>query len=340
MKIATTCFGVIAVALMALPAGAELISYEGFQYADGTDIGLGPGSDGGSGWSNEWTRNGSNGDPNSLRAVGGGLSYTDTMGRTLVTSGNYGLVDFNGLNDDRDGGGRNAQWYRNMDLSGYGAANMTEVVGVGGSYYISFIGERRGFHDPLVVDTDNDGGGDQTQYHPNVYARNAHFTLLNGGGLGEVAQIGNPSNKTTDRWTLRAKNAAVDDAVSDERFSYNQQFVVVKVTAGNLDINDVNFIPDLVEVWLNPDLSSEGLNGAPDMSKFILDNGVDPIDLAQTGVGLLAGSEGGNRRGAVMAFDEIRVGLDWESVTPNVPEPTSLALLSLCGLGLATRRRG
>ncbi|TWT29591.1 hypothetical protein KOR34_51450 [Posidoniimonas corsicana] len=338
MKKLATCLAIAAAAVSA-PAAAQLISYEGFDYADGTDIGLGPGTDTGSGWSGEWVRNGSNGVENSLRAIGGGLGYTDANGNALRTSGNYGLVDFNGLAADDAGGTRNAQWYRNLDLSGFGATNMTEVVGVGGSYYQSFIGERRGVSDPLTVDTNNDSIPDQTAFSPNDYARNAHYTVVNGGRLGEIVQVGNNGDSTLDRWKVRAKNVPVDDAVSDIPFAYNQQFVVVKITVGNLDTMDPNFIPDLVEVWFNPVLTSEGLAGSPDLTKFVLDNSISPLDIAQTGVGLLAGNEGGGRRGAVMAFDELRVGLDWESVTPIVPEPCAAALLGLCGLATVARRR-
>ncbi len=96
---------------------------------------------------------------------------------------------------------------------------------------------------------------------------------------------------------------------------------------------------DVIDMWVDPILTSEALAGTPTATHFVLDGG-NLYNLEQKGIGAYVGSQGGGRAGAVMAFDEIRIGRTWRDVTPIVPEPTSLALLCLGGLSsLMLRRR-
>ena len=322
----TGFLAVLSLATFAGSASAQLIAYEPFDYADDLDINSVNGS-GGFGWADNWQQRASNGGPERFTAQAGGLTYTDADGNALVVAGNYGLADFNGFAADDAGGGGNVQMFRQTDLGE--AANLGEFVGVNNSYYISFIGDRRGASNSEA----NAGVPDYENPHaPNEYSRNAHLSLINSGG-GEDGQLGNPSNQMTDTWKIRAKDTP--DADSGGQFSYNQSFIVAKITVGDIVAQTGT---DLVEMWVDPILTSEALAGAPDASHFILDGG-DLFNMDHTGVGAFVGSQSSGRAGAVMAFDEIRIGHSWEDVTPIVPEPGALALLALGGLSMLAYRR-
>ncbi len=317
-----------ALATSAMAQGG-LIAYEPFNYADDLDINSTNGN-GGAGWAGNWIQRGGNGGPERFTAQEVGLGYTDANGNSLVTAGNYGLADFNGFAPDNAGGGGNVQMYREVNFGNTGATTLDELVGVGNSYYISFIGQRRGAtntdaflpNDPNYVNP----------HDPNEYSRNAHLSLTTSGG-GEDGQLGNPSNYTTNTWKIRAKDTP--DADTGVPFAYNQSFIVAKITVG--DVVGMTST-DVIEMWVDPILTSEGAAGPPTATHFVLDGG-NLYNLEQKGIGAYVGSQGGGRAGAVMAFDEIRIGYRWKDVTPYVPEPGSLTLLMLGGLSALTLRR-
>ncbi|HKJ90740.1 MAG TPA: hypothetical protein VJ960_06370, partial [Oceanipulchritudo sp.] len=190
-----------------------LIAYEPFDYEAGTDL-LADAPDGGEGWNGAWTINSSNGLPGMATVIDGGLGYMDDAGNILITSGNHAYVDTSVE------GNKNAQFQRFF----------SEAIGSeGGTYYLSFIGERLGEPDPVDPETG------ESAYHPNNFGRNAQLAILSEGG-GEAAGIGNFSNNTTDTWRLWSGNGDLDarsgDNDSGVQFSNNQQFAVVKVELG------------------------------------------------------------------------------------------------------------
>src|SRR5262245_40135332 len=69
------------------PVSAAVVAYEGFEYASGSSI---VGQNGGSNWANAWQLNGSGAGSVYTNATGS-LSYTDSLGNTLVTSSNCGF---------------------------------------------------------------------------------------------------------------------------------------------------------------------------------------------------------------------------------------------------------
>ncbi len=227
----TTKTGYLSLALtafLAASASAQLIAYEPFDYADDLDIDNVNGN-GGFGWADNWIQRGSNGGPERFTAQEVGLTYMDANGNELVVAGNYGLADFNGFAADNAGGGGNVQMYREVDFGMSGATTLDELVGVGNSYYISFIGQRRG-----STNTDAFLPTDPTYvnpHDPNEYSRNAHLSLTTSGG-GEDGQLGNPSNQTTNTWKIRAKDTP--DADTGVPFAYNQSFIVAKITVGDV----------------------------------------------------------------------------------------------------------
>ena len=191
--------------IYAASASAQLIAYEPFDYADDLDIDSSSGN-GGTGWADAWQQRGGNGGAERFTAQEGGLTYTDAGGNLLAVSGNYGLADFNGFAADDAGGGGNTQMFRDVagtqDPDTGAITTIGDLVGgAGNSYYISFIGERRGASNTDALGSDP---GYVNPHAPNEYSRNAHLSLTGAGG-GEEAQLGNPSNQTTDTWKIRAK---------------------------------------------------------------------------------------------------------------------------------------
>lgn len=267
-------------------------AYEGFDYAAETD--LLTGAEGGSGWGGAWGINGSNGLPGHAVVQDGGLGYTDAEGRILVTAGNHVRVAADN---------KNAQFRRALDAAlGAGA----------GTYYISFIGERRGEKDSSVYVNPETGN---SNYYPNEYARNAQLALLN-TGLGELGGIGQGSNNTTDTWKVWAGNGlgyrseAADTGV---QYSYNMSFVVVRVDVGG-GANGGN----VFTFYHNPLLGAESSNSAALVAEAIDDDEGFVFELG--GLGMYIGNEGGGRAAAEMIFDEIRVAKTWQAVAPSLAD--------------------
>ena len=165
---------------------AQLIAYEPFDYPQDTHI-FGGFGNGGTGWLDSWQSRGGNFNQEIFTAQEDGLTYTDARGNELTVAGNYALADFNGFDDDFElGGAGNVQFYRDVLAEG----TIGDLVGgSGNSYFISFIGERRG-----ASNTDAVGN---SPHAPNEYSRNAHLSLTSIRG-NEEAQLGNPSNQQTE----------------------------------------------------------------------------------------------------------------------------------------------
>ncbi len=272
------------------PVGTVL-AYEPFDYAPGTDL-LADAPNGGEGWNGAWTINGSNGLPGMALVQEDSMTYTDGSGNILLTSGNHAYVDASVE------GNKNAQFQRFF----------SEAMGAdGGTYYLSFIGERQGEPDPVNPETG------ESAYHPNNYGRNAQLAILSEGG-GEAAGIGNFSNLTTDTWKLWSGNGELDarrgNNDSGVQFSNNQQFAVVKVELGAGPNGG-----HVLSLFLNPNLTGEAYN-APVVMGEAADDG-EGLDYLLGGMGFYVGNMNATRSPAEMAFDELRLGLTWQSVTPN-----------------------
>ena len=94
---------------------------------------------------------------------------------------------------------------------------------------------------------------------------------------------------------------------------------------------------ETVSIWVDlPDVSTE-----PSLaSAYLTTSGFELT--AITNVRPFTGNTSGALTGVSANFDEVRVGDTWTSVVAPVPEPTSIALACVGGLGLllAARRRG
>ena len=98
---------------------------------------------------------------------------------------------------------------------------------------------------------------------------------------------------------------------------------------------------DEARMWVNPDPSTFGLENAPPTSLF--STAINDVNLS----GAIQIQSFLFRQGNATAVpnaliaDELRVGTTWADVTPAIPEPSAVMLLSLVGsAGLFLRRRG
>ena len=180
---------------MALSTRAALVAYEGFNYADGSDLG---GQNGGTGWSIAWETSGQNTVSNtSLSYTDGALTLTTTGGKLLNTAFPTSA---------------NAQPGRN--LSAIRGADDTTT-------WLAFLGQRIG---------DKSGtagpGGSAT------YERGCNIALFatNAAANNERLDIGESSGVTNDAWMLRAtaQGGGVSNSISTSPIDV-ASFIVVRI---------------------------------------------------------------------------------------------------------------
>ena len=105
---------------------------------------------------------------------------------------------------------------------------------------------------------------------------------------------------------------------------------------GSYTFNSGSTTDDESKLWVNPDPSSFGLGIEPSGALTSLATN----DFAQIASFLFRQGNTSAVPGTVIA-DELRLDTTWAGVTSNIPEPTSVMLLSLVGgAGLLLRQRG
>jgi hypothetical protein len=262
---------VIAVWVVALSAKGiqanALRYYEPFDYPDGATLQT---ENGGQGFTTQWT-----GDANNA-VVAPGMTYTDSKGNSLPTSGNRVIeYKFFALS--------------NRNLSGLGAS--------GTSTWFSFIMQSYIASDFGTVQFRNTNGPGQTIYY-----------------------IGRVNGSTKYTIVMRDIDATQYRADTTNSIGVDQKvFFTGRIDSGTTTDN--------VHIWLNPDL----YNGTPSDSaaNLVLAN------VPHVALNNLVLQNGTDTQGNT-SIDEIRIGLDYNSV---VPEPVALGLLPLCALFLARPRR-
>jgi hypothetical protein len=139
---------------------------------------------------------------------------------------------------------------------------------------------------------------------------------------------------------IRASSTAANTTYWSGDLNAGQTYLVVgEYAQGGTPGTTANGTSSL---WVNPASSTfgldEGSRPAPDGSTLGVINTnatVDNVESLLIGAGIAAGSNPSH-----VALDEVRLGTTWADVTSSVvPEPASLGLLALGGLGLLRRRR-
>ena len=284
-------------------ASGALLTYEGFDYANTTEIGPtagGNGQTGGSGWSTSTSAGVPNGtwqtsaSPNAApKATSPGLSYTDSLGNQLQVTGNKatygGTTSHSGV-------------IRSLANTFNGAdGSMT-----GKTIWVSYLSEYHGAVPGSPVDS--------RYLYMSLY--NGNSSVVNVGKWNNTGTTNGTSN--TALWSLNGNGTT---NVSDDVISQNVTALLV------LKIDFTSTTTANLSLFVNPTIG-----GADPVT-------ADVSQTRNTALTFNAIRIQGNGNGS---WDELRVGESFADVTPfvAVPEPTTVGLLGGAGLlSLARRRR-
>jgi hypothetical protein len=217
----------------------------------------------------------------------------------------------------------------NADLSPKYGANSTlyysALVNVPDTAGLTTAHTNANANNDLIIGLNNTQGAQATR--PSAWA--GELTIRLGSATG------------TYNLGIRASSTAANTTYWSGDLNAGQSYLVVGEyaqgpTAGTTS-NGTN------SLWINPSSASfgldEGTRPAPDGSTPGVINTSNPaVDNAESlliGAGVAAGANPSH-----LTLDELRLGTTWADVTSAaVPEPASLGLLALGGLGLLRRRR-
>jgi MYXO-CTERM domain-containing protein len=308
MKIRSLLLPFLSLGCLATSTPAALLVYEGFDYTIGEDTLLA--ANGGTGFGGGYTANGAATTHGDITAPT--LSYTDSGGRALNTSGNQVLMDTT-VN------------FRSMTGLNAGAtAGLTTL-------YFSLLGQQ------------TVGTGRATNF--------AFFGGTGSLVTGEIFSLGHGTGINKDgasqpiaadyQWGVFTNgNGANGDTTDPTPYSNVSMLTAPAFAVLRVDLNGgANGTDDRFRLYVNPSLDAEPavadveiLNGRNVLAAFSDIQSIRPFS-ATGNAAYPAGSEA--------TYDELRIGTTWADVTPFtvVPEPGSAGLAALAALGLLRRRR-
>jgi hypothetical protein len=205
----------LSVSMWCMNLSAALIAYEGFDYADGTNVRT---QTGGFGWTGAWTDTGN-------------ASATETATAPGLTYGNLSVagnkLTSRGQQNNAGANGTNAFLFRDT----------SQAFGTDGTtVWLSFISQRTG----------NKSSGGTAQ--PLNYQRVFSMSLFN-GSTTEQASIGELSNDPADVWSLNPDLTTFAPSAHTTTPLDTQAFLLARIDF----IAGTN--ADKIYLWVNPDLS-------------------------------------------------------------------------------------
>lgn len=282
--------------------------YEGFDsYAAVSEVTSGA-VNGGAGFSDHWQGrstllgSGSGYLPSALTLLPESLSYSDSQGAVLATSG--GALHLSGEFG-------NSHLARPLDVGALPNSGVDPQLGK--TTYVSFLARRTG----PAANPDDPVYGGSYPWGANLYPRAAGFNFFSSDN-GDAVQllVGNPSNEDTDVWRLRgqdldgtSKDPSIDEPFGAGALTY---LVVIRIDHGEGDGQS-----DEINMYLNPDLADESLNTVGVTADW--ETRDDPLYLPGRWIGLEVGNASSNRPYSELTFDEFRIGQTWGDVAPISP---------------------
>lgn len=297
----------------AQPTQAVLLVYEPFDYDAGSAI-LGQGGTDG-GFSGAWREHSAGSVPaGSFVTAAGSLAHPSQPG-DLPTLGNHAVLtgEFGTLQPARD---------------------FSEIAGADGTTtWISYIGQRQG-----------DAQDPATTSPPNMYPRGVNVSFFDTQATANAARpervgIGNSSNASENEWSIipEGSNDLRAGAGADNPFT-DLEWAVMRID----HIGDAT-VDDNVYLWLSPDPTVEPDIATADATIIGPSDG-DPAQNDYSGLDFIrpfVGNTSSGRPFGVLIMDELRIGTTYADMsgTAAVPEPSTMVMLALAGLGLTAWRR-
>jgi hypothetical protein len=283
----------------ATPAAAQLIVYEGFDYAAASPVTTNiAGQNGGTGWTTAWAA----GSGNIYGSItNGSLSYgaLQTSGNSLISGNIYGNIANTTASPNRS----LPNTFSNL------------LSGADGQIWISFI--------YLNLQASTYGAPGYRQANMGLFATSAERLAV-----GSLNTYQNP-NDYMSMWGQGIGHPAAQQSgtATPRGITATPVFVLLR-----LDI--VNSMPslDTAYAWFNPTIGGSAPSTATAISTNIID-----LSLVNN-IRFQAGNLNTGGSNTVFMVDELRVGYTFADVTP-VPEPMTIALGSLGGLLLLALRR-
>ncbi|NLF40976.1 hypothetical protein GX586_16150, partial [bacterium] len=283
----------------------RLLSYEGASYPFTTN-GI-QNRNGGNGWADPWEGMWYNYDAinyvqTRVNVTEPGLTYSDVALLQLVsTSNRFVTSDFGN--------------YQGTDFD-VPASRSRRTIGKDGALHLLDVSNWFG-----VTGTTN-WFSFLARYESGDSGAGSYFGLeLAGDGTAEKQSsrfvIGKPSN--SDNWGFRASDGT--EIASSANALSGTSFLVARVMFGDGG--------EAADLWVDPALGATP-PATPSVSMAAIPN------FSYSRVGIVSVSTGS--KCALVGVDEVRVGEDWASVTPVVPEPAA-AVAVLIGLALVRRKR-
>lgn len=304
-----------AVAILACPVSpifADLVVYEGFDYADGAA--LDSSANGGIGFASGWVTNNGSGPPLLVNGV------SSLPSGPLTTSG--GSID------------RTANTNFTTINRALSASSISSLTADGSTLWGSFL-----YRDGVV--TGNNADSSLVLGSDPGALRNDHFTSGNGVGFGvligeegvntEVTVFDGVGNNTEIASPVNTGITDADVLDTTTLFVFSAQFN----PAGTDDVFTLYSFDVGDPLNIDPDLLSGTL---PSANVSTISQDFTAAEQASFGTLSITETQGGE-------FDEIRLGTSIDKVLPGtafaavVPEPSSLVLLGPLGFGIAARRR-